>query len=136
MWKRPSLKTKKTSVEKYLIWKSETILHFPRSFSIKQDFRGKETSLTYTSPTGRNTYLQHTQVKMCDLWKKNKRRNVCESHGSENSDPLKPCPLPSCHTLRTCMLNIKLQRKKLRHRLHLKGSSWENPKEIGEKKSG
>lgn len=30
-------------------------LYFPRAFSIKQDFRGKGTSLSHVSPAGRDT---------------------------------------------------------------------------------
>ena len=50
---------------------------------------------------------------MCDLRKKNKKRNICESHGSENSNPLKPCPLPSCHTHGTCMLKHQITMEKV-----------------------
>lgn len=92
-------------------------LYFPSAFSISRTPEGK-------GPPWVMYHLREgipdssTLTSKCVTYRRKKRkvRNICECHGSENSDPLKHWPLPSCHTHRTCVLNIKLQWKKLRHR--------------------
>lgn len=92
-------------------------IYFPRAFSISRTPEGKGPPwVIYHLREGIPDSSTLTSICVTYRRKKRKVRNICECHGSENSDPLKHWPLPSCHTQRTCVLNIKLQRKKLRHR--------------------